>query len=115
SHEMTVRSNWVEADFAMLKGAPTFMSLADSVDRPHEVTLVLPPGGTGSWSGMRAARDGSPNQYVAATYDVLVDSPIVAGSPKIHTFTVDGKKHQLVDVGEAGVFDGARAAKDLER
>jgi predicted metalloprotease with PDZ domain len=115
SHEMTVRSNWVEADFAMLNGAPTFMSLADSVDRPHEVTLVLPPGWTGSWSGMPAARDGSPNQYVAATYDVLVDSPIVAGSPKIHTFTVDGKKHQLVDVGEAGVFDGARAAKDLER
>src|SRR5918996_2658881 len=27
SHEMTVRSNWVEADFAMINGAPTFMSI----------------------------------------------------------------------------------------
>lgn len=115
SHEMTVRSNWVEADFAMLNGAPTFISIVDSVERPHEVTLVLPPGWTGSWSGLPAARDGSPNHYVAADYDVLVDSPIVAGSPAVHTFTVDGKKHQLVDVGEARVFDGQKAAKDLER
>jgi predicted metalloprotease with PDZ domain len=115
SHEMTVRSNWVEADFAMINGAPTFLSLVGSVDRPHEVTLVLPAGWKGSWSGMPAARDGSPNHYVAADYDVLVDSPIVAGSPAVHTFTVDGKKHQLVDVGEAGVFEGERAAKDLER
>jgi predicted metalloprotease with PDZ domain len=28
---------------------------------------------------------------------------------------VDGKPHLLVDVGEGGVFDGARAARDLER
>ena len=29
-------------------------------------------------------------------------------------FEVDGKLHSLVDVGEGGVFDGARAARDLE-
>ena len=115
SHEMTVRSNWVEADFAMINAAPTFMSLVGSVDRPHEVTLVLPPGWKGSWSGMPAARDGSSNHYVAADYDLLVDSPIVAGSPAVHPFTVDGKAHQLVDLGEAGVFDGDKAAKDLEK
>jgi predicted metalloprotease with PDZ domain len=28
---------------------------------------------------------------------------------------VDGKKHSLVNVGEGGVFDGPRAAKDLEK
>jgi len=115
SHEMTVRSNWVEAEFAMINGAPTFMSLAGSVDRPHEVTLVLPPGWKGSWSGMPAARDGSSNHYVAVDYDLLVDSPIVAGSPAVHPFSVDGKAHQLVDLGEAGVFDGNKAAKDLEK
>ena len=31
SREMTVRNNWVEAGFAMLNGAPTFLTLA----RPH--------------------------------------------------------------------------------
>ena len=28
SHEMTVRTNWVEADFALINGAATFMTLA---------------------------------------------------------------------------------------
>jgi predicted metalloprotease with PDZ domain len=32
----------------------------------------------------------------------------------VYDFVVDGKPHSLVDVGEGGVFDGARAAKDLE-
>jgi predicted metalloprotease with PDZ domain len=32
----------------------------------------------------------------------------------VYDFVVDGKKHSLVNVGEGGVFDGARAAQDLE-
>jgi predicted metalloprotease with PDZ domain len=32
----------------------------------------------------------------------------------VYEFTLDGKKHYLVNEGEGGVFDGARAAKDLE-
>ena len=114
SHEMTVRTNWVDADFAMLNGAPTFISLVEH-NRPHEVTLVLPSAWKTSVTGLPAAPGGAPHHYLAPDYDTLVDSPIVAGNPAIHTFTVDGKPHHLVNVGEAGVFDGARAAKDLER
>jgi predicted metalloprotease with PDZ domain len=115
SHEMTVRSNWVDVDFAMINGAPTYLALVGSLDRPHEVTVVLPPAWKASYSGMPNAPGGNPNHYVAADYDMLVDSPIVAGNPTVHTFTVDGKPHHLVNVGEAGVFDGARAAQDLQR
>ena len=115
SHEMTVRSNWVEADFAMINGAPTFISIVGGLARPHEVTLVLPPAWKTSVTGMPNAPDGAPHHYVAADYDTLVDSPLVAGNPAIHSFTVDGKLHQLVDVNEGGSFDGARAAKDLQR
>ena len=122
AHEMTVRSNWVDADFALLNGAPTFMTLADAAgardpayNRPHDVTIELPPGWKMSVTGMPDAPDRAPNHYRAPDYDTLVDSPIVAGNPAIHRFTVDGKPHLLVDVGEGGVFDGARAARDLER
>ena len=121
SHEMTVRSNWVEADVAMLNGAPTFMTLAPEGGsgspgpRPHDVRLELPPGWKLSVSGLPSAPDGAPNHYLAPDYDTLVDCPIVAGNPAIHAFTVQGKPHYLVDVGEAGLFDGARAARDLQR
>ena len=41
--EMSVRTNWIEADFAMLNGAPTFLTLADDdAGRPHDVFLELP-------------------------------------------------------------------------
>jgi len=121
SHEMSVRNNWVDADFAMLTGAQTFMTLADApgptaaYERPHDVRLELPSTWKISVTGMPDARDGASNHYLAPDFDTLVDCPIVAGNPAIHRFTVDGKPHLLVDVGEGGVFDGERAARDLER
>jgi predicted metalloprotease with PDZ domain len=52
--------------------------------------------------------------YRAADFDTLVDSPIVIGNPAVYEFIVDDTPHYLVNVGEDGVFDGARAAKDLD-
>jgi predicted metalloprotease with PDZ domain len=115
SHEMTVRSNWVDIDFAMLNGAPTYLTLVESGARPHDVRLELPETWKASVTGMPDAPDGAANHYRAPDYDTLVDCPIVAGNPAIHRFTVEGKPHLLVDVGEGGVFDGERAARDLER
>src|SRR4030095_16833886 len=42
--EMSVRTNWIESDFAFVNGAPTFLTLADTstglgtpvTSRPHE-------------------------------------------------------------------------------
>jgi predicted metalloprotease with PDZ domain len=115
AHEMTVRSNWVEADFALLNGAPTYLTLVESGPRPHEVRLELPAAWKTSVTGMPDAPGGAPHHYRAPDYDTLVDCPIVAGNPAIHRFSVDGKPHLLVNVGEGGVFDGERAARDLER
>jgi len=113
AREMSVRTNWVETDFAMLNGAPTFMTLADGPARPHEVVIQPAPGWGTSATGL-AEMSGGSHRYRAPDFDTLVDSPIVIGNPAVYEFTVDGKKHFLVNVGEAGVFDGARAAKDLE-
>jgi predicted metalloprotease with PDZ domain len=110
--EMSVRTNWIDAGFALLNGAPTFMTLADGVSRPHDVTIVPARGWKRSMTGLAPVAGGD-HHYRAADYDALVDSPIVVGNPVVHEFTVDGKQHYLVNEGEAGVFDGARAAKDL--
>ena len=115
AREMTVRSNWVDADFAMLNGAPTFLTLADGVARPHDVQLELPAAWKTSITGLPDAPGGGAHHYLAPDYDTLVDSPIVAGNPVIHRFEVDGKKHVLVDVGTPGAWDGERAAADVAR
>ena len=135
AHEMTVRNNWVEADFALINGAPTFMTIASDVEqprsggsaagpkgparkRPHDVTLELPSAWKTSITGLPNAPDGKPHHYLAPDFDTLVDSPIVAGNPAVHQFMVAGTPHVLVNVaaGDPGaVFDGTRAARDLQR
>jgi predicted metalloprotease with PDZ domain len=111
--EMSVRTNWVEADFAMLNGAPTFITLADLTPRPHEI-VINPAAGWQRSATALPAMNGGEHRYRAPDYDTVVDSPIVIGNPAVYDFEVDGKKHSLVNVGEGGVFDGARAARDLE-
>ncbi len=116
AREMTVRTNWVEADFAILNGAPTFLTLVDmysGLDRPHDVKLELPDGWKGSWTAMPPHPDGGANHYRAEDFDMLVDSPIYAGSPAVHQFEVDGKMHYLVNHGEGDVWDGERSAADV--
>jgi predicted metalloprotease with PDZ domain len=113
--EMSVRTNWVEQGFAMVNGAATFITLVEpGAKRPHVITLELPAAWKTSMSGLPNSAT-HPHQYRAADFDELVDSPIVAGNPTVHTFEVSGKKHYLVDQGELGVWDGARAARDVEQ
>jgi len=114
AREMSVRTNWVEDRFALLNGAPTFVTLVETRRRPHEVRVLLPADWKQTMSGLPAMSDGE-HHFRAPDYDTLVDSPIVAGNPAVYRFDVDGKPHYLVNVGEAGVWDGARAARDLEK
>ena len=112
--EMSVRTNWIERDFALLNGAPTFMTVPELMSAPHEVLIEPADGWAQSRTALPPASD-RPHHYVASSYDHLVDSPIVLGNPAVYEFTVDGKPHWLVNEGEAGVFDGARAVLDVQR
>jgi len=111
--EMSVRTNWIEADFALINAAPTFLTPPGARSQPHEVRVVRPS----TWMSAHSALPGVPGEddvYLAANYDELVDSPLLLGSPSTYLFKVAGRPHLLVNEGEAGVFDGARAAADVE-
>jgi predicted metalloprotease with PDZ domain len=112
AHEMSVRTNWVDDEFAMMNGAATFITLLESPSRRvHDVRLVLPRTWANSFSGMAPGL--GDNTYVASDYDTLVDSPIVAGSPSVYEFNVRGKPHYLVNFRERGIWNGTQAAADL--
>jgi predicted metalloprotease with PDZ domain len=112
--EMGVQTSWIDSGFALINGAGTFLTLADKKPRPHEVTLVPPPGWLRSITGMPAAPGGTPHKYLAPDFDTLVDCPIYLGNPNVYEFVVDGKSHYLVNEGENGVWDGPRSARDVE-
>jgi predicted metalloprotease with PDZ domain len=114
AREPSVRTNWVDSAFAMINGAPTFLSLVDSPARPHEVTIERPE----AWREIRTALppvDGAPGTFRADSYDTLVDSPIIIGNPVVRSFEVDGKPHYLVLEGAPQFFDADRAAADLQK
>ena len=114
--EMSVRTNWIEADFAILNGAPTFLTLTDDdIARPHDVTLELPTDWSRSLTGLAPRSEHGPHSYRAADFDTLVDSPIVAGTPAVYEFVVDSTPHLLVNLGESGVWHGPQSAQDVEK
>lgn len=112
AREMSVRTNFVDEGFAILNGAPTFLTLAGGERRPHDVRLVLPP----QW---RTAVSPLPpedvNAWRAPDFDTLVDSPIYAGNAPVYRFEVAGRQHLLVNEGEGNIWDGPRSAADVER
>jgi predicted metalloprotease with PDZ domain len=114
AHEMSVRTNWVDEEFALVNGAPTFITLVESPSRrTHEVRVVLPKEWSRSLSGMPSGSGA--NTYVAPDYDALVDSPIVAGTPSIYEFRVSEKPHYLVNFRERGIWNGPQAVQDLAK
>ena len=114
SREMTVRNNWVEAGFAMINGAPTFLTLVERAARPHEVTVELPA----AWKGVQTPLmpvAGARHTFRADDFDTIVDSPIIIGNPVVREFAVDGKKHALVLEGDPSLFDADKAVADVEK
>ena len=111
--EMTVRNNWIESGFAMLNGAPTFISMVAGTARPHDVQIELATG----WkvSATPLTKGASPNAYRAEDFDTLVDSPIFVGNPVSREFQVGGKTHHLVLEGDTSFFDVDRAAADVQK
>ena len=111
--EMTVRNNWVEADFALLTPASVYMGEVGNFQRPYRVTVQLPEKWRHCLTGLAGA--GAPNTFVAKNFDELIDSPIVCGNPAVYKFPVKGVEHVLVNQGEGSVWDGQKSARDVAR
>lgn len=109
--EMSVRTNWIETDFALINGAPTFITLADPTPRPHRVMIERAP----AWKTAHTQMPEQDGRFVAANFDILVDSPILLGDAVVQTFTAGEKPHLLVDVGGGDIWDSERAAADVAR
>ncbi len=111
AREMSVRTNFVDAGFAILNGAPTFLTAAGAQHRPHDVRVILPP----QWRTVVSPLPGEANVFRAADFDTLVDSPLYVGNAPVHRFEVDGRPHFLVNEGEGSVWGGPRSVADAER
>jgi predicted metalloprotease with PDZ domain len=112
----SVTGNSVVADYAVINGAPTFVTLVEHASRTHEVHIELPAQWHQTATSLAGAGDGKPNDYAATSYDELVDSPIIIGNLRMHEFVVDGSTHYLADMGDIpATYNGDSAAAKLEK
>lgn len=111
--EMSVRTNWIEQDYALIVGAATFLTPPEATAGAYEVEIALPRGWTTSVTGLAPA--GAPHRYRAPDFDHLVDSPLLLGRPEVRTWRFRDREHVLADQGGMGLWDGERAVADLKK
>jgi predicted metalloprotease with PDZ domain len=86
--------NGVTEKYAVIIGPSTYVTLVEQAHRPAQVQLELPADWKGSMTSLDPSNDGKPNHYVAPDYDILADSPILAGTElSVTPFTVGGIQH----------------------
>lgn len=112
--ELSVRTNFVDHDFAVLNGAATFLTMPSRLGEPHLVTVDLPDHWKRAVTGLDNAKDQA-EQFIAHDFDELVDSPILVGNPSLYPFEVDGRQHFLVNIGDDSMWNGAKAAADVAK
>ena len=112
-NQRSVTTNYVAGDYGVLNGAPTFITIAEKAKRKHDVRIELPPSWTRAMTGLDDAPDGQANHFVAADYETLADSPILAGRLGVTEFSVAGKRHYVVGAGDMEGWDAAAATRDL--
>lgn len=118
ARELSVRTNFVDADIAVLNGAATFLVPAEELDLQQELAVVLPD----EWAEVVTSLEPHPDgegpegarRFLARDYDELVDSPIAIGNPSLATFEAGGAEHVVANFGGEGVWDEGRAASDIE-
>ncbi len=115
--ELSVRTNFVDAQHALLSSPALFLYLVGQEARPAEIELRLPPG----WRAYAPLPTPTPDdptpRYLAASYDELVDAPFMLGRPDARHFSIAGRRVELLLSAVAGAnleLDRAAAeARDI--
>jgi predicted metalloprotease with PDZ domain len=113
--EMSVRTNWVETEYAFLTGAGTFLTDRELANIEHVVSIDRPASWPDVATSLKTSRQGNQIVCTAETFDVLVDSPILLGNVNDQQFVVGGKTHHLASVGGNGLWDFTTASDDVAK
>ncbi len=111
ANELTVRTNHLDATHGYFNPAALCFYVPGYEHCPIEITIVPPDP---SWRVTTPLPEISPQTFLAADFDTLVDSPFEIGCQQIYDFTVLDKPHQLVIWGE-GNIDPQVAIDDIKK
>lgn len=115
-HDLTVRTNHIDADHAFLHGPATFLYPTHLRDAPVELELSAPEAWTLTTAmAWEPTTPGGPHRLAAANIDELYDHPIHVGPTR--TYAVPAKLPVKLaiwgDRAPGGIFDEQRLVADV--
>ena len=113
-HELSVRTNWVDSDMAVLNGAATYLTVPEWRNRPHQVEFQLPD----NWPDVQTALQRTDSEtwtFQATTLDELVDSPVLCGQIDVTDFKAGGVPHTIAHIGDVSLWDTEAVAADVKK
>ncbi len=111
--EMNVNSSWVDSTFALINGASAFLYTTATRDFPQQLDIVASPARGQVFTAMPTSPAGT--GYRAASYDELVDNPVVVANAPAYRFSHKKQGYVLLNVGENRFWDGQQAADDVAK
>lgn len=109
ANELTVRTSHLDGTHGYFNGATLFLYAEALRGAQHRVSVEPPPG----WHPF-SALDRHGEEFVAASYDELIDSPFEVGPHLPLDFQVAGVPHQIVVWG-GDPLDREKLAADLQK
>ncbi|MDA4114515.1 MAG: PDZ domain-containing protein [Thaumarchaeota archaeon] len=105
--------SYLDSDHAIINGASVFLYLGGHQSHPVTVEIVPHPGWKVVTTGLEPLTQGGWT-FAAPNYDVLIDSPIEVGNQHVHSFEVQGVKHE-VSIFAPKPIDEATFVADIKK
>jgi predicted metalloprotease with PDZ domain len=109
----SVADAFIDTTHAFIVPAALFLYPEDALKMPSQVTLDLYPGWTTVSTGLEPVT-GQEQTFSASSFDVLFDSPILAGNQEVMTFTVNSVPHHIA-VLNPGSYDREALKRDYAK
>ncbi len=112
--EMTVRTSFINTDYASLNGASIFLYPAEMQHLPSTIHLSPYKNWSKVSTALKPVKKSNPNVLQAPNYDILVDSPIGLGNQEVIDFQATGIPHKLMLEGQ-GNYDKSKMVDALQK
>jgi len=112
--EMTVRTSFINTDYAILNGAGIFLYPAEMQHLPSTIHLSPYKNWGKVSTALKPVKKDNPNILQTPNYDILVDSPIGLGNQEVIDFKATGIPHRLMLEGQ-GNYDKPKMVDALQK